>query len=318
MRRRALLLAPLTGLAACAGEPVMDTAPRAAGFATPWRTVMGGFLAPALPTAAMPGAMPRPGSDAFVHLQSPGAIALRGQELLVADLASGRLWRADLGFNTLTPLAGATASPLTALMFGTDLSAWVLDAASRQVLRFGRDGRLLQTWRTGAAAVSPTAIALADGGATLLVADPGLAQWAELRSGGALAQSVLPRRPDGARLLGVDALAVAGEQVVVLDRAAAAVHRVARDGRVLESLPWPAGLQAGALAADRFGRIFLLDAGGRSIGLLQAGREARVLDAAALGAQQIGGLAIDERHLAVSDRLTGQVLIVTLAAESAP
>ena len=52
--------------------------------------------------------------------------------------------------------------------------------------------------------------------------------------------------------------------------------------------------------------------------MLQTGREARVLDAAALGAQQIGGLAIDERHLAVSDRLTGQVLIVTLAAESAP
>lgn len=318
MQRRALLLAPLAGLAGCAGEPVMDAAPRPAGFATPWRTVMGGFLAPTLPTAAMPGAMPRPGSGAFVRLQSPGAIALRGQELLVADLGSGRLWRADLGFNTLTPLAGTSASPLTALMFGADLSAWVLDAASRQVLRFARDGRLLQTWRTGTAAVSPAAIALADGGATLLVADPGLAQWAELRSGGALAQSVLPQHPGGARLLGVDALAVAGDEVVVLDRAAGAVHRVARDGRVLASLPWPAGVQAGALAADRFGRVFLLDAGGRHITVLQQGREARVLDAATLGAQQIGGLALDERHLAVSDRLTGQVLIVTLAAEAAP
>ncbi len=76
--------------------------------------------------------------------------------------------------------------------------------------------------------------------------------------------------------------------------------------------------QAGTLAADRFGRIFLLDVGGRSITVLQAGRAPRVLDAATLGAQQIGGLAVDERHLAVSDRLTGQVLIVTLAAEAAP
>jgi hypothetical protein len=236
----------------------------------------------------------------------------------VADLASGRLWRADIGFNTLTPLAGATATPLTALMFGADLSAWVLDPPRARCCASAATAGCCRPGAPALAALPPSAIALADGGATLLVADPALAQWAELRSGGALAQNVLPRRADGTRLVGVDALAVAGEQIAVLDRSAGAVHRVDRDGTLRDSLPWPAGTQAGALAADRFGRFFLLDVAGRSITVLQLGREPRMLTAAALGAQQIGGLAVDERHLALSDRLAGQVQIVTLAGEGAP
>jgi hypothetical protein len=43
-----------------------------------------------------------------------------------------------------------------------------------------------------------------------------------------------------------------------------------------------------------------------------------VFDAAALRVQQIGGIAVDERLLAVSDRLTGQVVIHVIGSGVRP
>lgn len=310
--RRRLVLAGLAGaVAGCASEP-SGNAPAASGppaFATPWRSVVGGFLAPPTPGFGLPA---RPVTGMFVKLMAPGAIALRGNDLLVADLGVGRLWRADIGLQTISGVAGAPVTPLTALAIGPDLAAWVLDAPARQVLRFARDGRLLQTFRAGAAATSPVAIALADGAATLLVADAGLAQWAELRSVGAVATTVLPARDGDRRVSGVDALAVGRTGVFVLDRAAGLVHQVARDGRVLASLGAGELKQPVALAVDRFDRAFVVDAQDNSIKVLRAGEPTVVLSAAQLGVQQIGGIAVDERVLAVADRLLGEVRLYTL------
>lgn len=318
LTRRASLVAlsALATLAACANAPSGEgPAPRSASGLGPGRSVVGGFLAPSLPTA---GVAPRPGSGMFVRLQSPTALALRGQELLVADAAAGRVWRADLAFNTLTPLAGAPVTLGCVLMLGAEGSAWVLDAPSRQVLRFGRDGRLLQTWRTGTTAPVPAALALADGGVTLLVADGALAQWTELRSGGALAQAVLPHHADGRRVQSVSALAMVGEQLYVLDAVAGAVHRVQRDGTVLETLGAGSLDQPGAMVADRRGGIWVADALGRHVSLLRAGQPLRVFKAAELGVQHIAALAADERSLAIADRLTGTVQLFALPAEAGP
>ena len=145
---------------------------------------------------------------------APTALALRGNDLLIVDSAAGRVWRADLGLNTLTPIAGAPATPATAVAIGPDLSAWVLDGLTRQVLRFARDGRLMQTWRGGSVSPSPVAMALADGGTTLLVADDSLRQWIEVRPAGAFATPM----PQDDSVRGVDGLAVGGDSVFVLDR----------------------------------------------------------------------------------------------------
>ncbi|OYU45419.1 MAG: hypothetical protein CFE44_07585 [Burkholderiales bacterium PBB4] len=125
------------------------------------RSLPGGFLAPPLPGTGLPA---RPGTGMFVKLVAPQAVALRGNELLVLDAAGGRLWRMDVVFNTLAGIAGAPARPDSAVAIGPDGSAWVLDTDSRQVLRFARDGRLLQSHRIGLSVATPVAMALADGG----------------------------------------------------------------------------------------------------------------------------------------------------------
>ena len=182
----------------------------------------------------------------------------------------------------------------------------MLDAPQRQVLRFALDGRLLQTWRTGP---SPEGLAVLDGGATLVLADPGFGRWTELRSGGAVALAVQPQRADGVPTAAIGALAAGRDHLFVLDAATGAVHRVQRDGRMLATLGSAPPGRALAMAVDRFDRVWVLDGAGRSVTRLAAGRPAVSLSAEDLGAQQLGGLAVDDRSLAVSDRLLGQVLL---------
>jgi hypothetical protein len=281
----------------------------------PWRTVLGGFEVQPGATARLPA---RPAIGAFVKLRAPTAVALRGDDLLIVDVGSARIWRADLALNTLSPIAGAPATPSTMVVLGPDLSAWVLDGVTRQVLRFARDGRLLQTYRIADAALSPVAIALADAGATLLVGDDSRRQWVEFRGVGMFSIAVRPRRTDGGGVTGVDALSTNGDTVYVLDRNAAAVHVVRRDGQILASLGEDELKQAVALAADRFGRIFVHDEQDRAIKLFSLGRPSQIFKAVQLQVLQIGGIAIDERLLAVADRLTGQVMLFVVQESQQP
>ncbi|CAD5372305.1 NHL repeat containing protein [Rubrivivax sp. A210] len=320
MRRRSFLAASV--LAGCASSPGGDR-PAAERKAEParlgrpqlWRTLQGGYLAPEPP---QPGALPRLPGGAYVRWTRPGAIALRGVELLVADLGSGRLWRADLASQSMSGIAGAPLGPGTALALGSDLSAWVLDPVSRAVLRFGRDGRLLQTHRAGNINTSPVALALADGGLTLLLADGLGAQWSEQRGAGSLLRLVAPEADGGRRITGVDGLAMAKNGLFVLDRSAGAVHRVTREGRVLRSLGMGDLRQPVALAVDRLERVYVHDAFDNAVLRLREDGPAWRWSAAELGVQQIAGIAVDAMMLAVSDAVGAQVVVHSFMHDREP
>jgi hypothetical protein len=107
----------------------------------------------------------------------------------------------------------------------------------------------------------------------------------------------------------VDGLAVNADTVYVLDRSAAIVHVVRRSGQVLARLGEGDLKQPTALAADRFGRVFVLDVQDRAVKRLSPRQPTQRFDATQLGVQQIGGIAVDEQFLAIADRLTGQIVI---------
>jgi hypothetical protein len=312
-RRHLLLAGGLLGLGGCAAVPEAPAA--TPGQPMPWRTLQGGFLAPTLPAV---GAPPRLASGMFVRWMSPGAVALRGMDLLVADMGTQRLWRTDLAGNAITGVAGAPVGLGVALALGPDLSAWVLDPASRQVLRFARDGRLLQSQRIGLDTPSPVALALADGGLTLLLADGPGAQWSEQRGPGGLLRHVEPERTPGRRISGVDGLALGRDSVFVLDRLASAVHRVSRQGEVLQTLGQGELMQPLALAVDRLDRVYVHEGQDGSIKRLSATGPMQRWTAAELGVQKIGGLAVDGLMLALTDALAGAVVLHSFLHEAAP
>jgi streptogramin lyase len=317
MHRRAAVLAALSlGACAAASDPSPQALAPAGGptLLTRWRVVGGGFLAPTL--VAPPGTPPRAGGM-YVKFIAPAALALRGPDLLVADVASARLWRVDAALNQLSGIAGAPVLPGVSVALGPDLSAWVLDSGARQVLRFARDGRLMQTWRAPLAASSPVGLALGDGGSTLLLADGLGAQWADLRGPTSTGVMVAPRTADeGRRITGVDAIAGLGDELLVLDRLAAAVHRVSRDGRVLATLGRGELAQPSVFAVDRAGRVFVIDAANSALVVLREGEPTRRFTAAELGLSRLAAIALDERTLALADSLSGQVALFLIAPEA--
>lgn len=336
-------------LAGCAAEG--PTATIAPGLPQPWRVLSGGRVAqpqPGIGLPTLPGLLPgAPGAQGagFIRFTSPGPVALRGQDMLVAELAGGRLWRLDLLTETLVAIPGAPVSPQVALALGPDLSAWLLDPRGRTLLRYARDGRLAQTLPLPLATPTPVALALVDAGATALVADGASAQWLEQR--GTVPRFVRTRRvavsspepsaspsagPSGATSAtspaaaptpaaalptvgSCDGLAVAGQGLLVLDRLHGLVHVCTRDGDCTASLARGELLQPVALVADRQGRPIVHDAQDQSLKRLAPGRPVQRWSAAALGLLRIGGIASDGELLAVSDPVAGRVVLLTLPSE---
>lgn len=269
--------------------------------------MQGGFLSAPAPVIGGPV---RPGTGAFVRFVQPAAIAVRDNELVVVDSGAGRVYRCDIALNALTPIAGAPATPLTRVALGADLSAFVLDTAARRVLRFARDGRLLQTFRTEFGPADPADFALARNGASLYVADRTLAQVSVINTAGATAIPLRVMRGDVP--VGGGAVAVGQYDLYLLDTMAGVVHRVDRDGAIRASFGQSQLTGAAAVAVDRYERVFVAEPAAGNVKVFENGVLTRTLAAAALGVQRVGAIAVDGDQLAVADAGTGQVAVFRL------
>lgn len=314
VNRRGLQIAGLLALTGCSAEPVHTALHREPGALQRVQAVQGGFVTPALPPPGLPAAG-RTGM--YVRWLAPVAVALRGGDLLVADGASGRLWRADVGGGYVTGLPLGPFAGGALVLLGPDLSAWVLDPGAGLVLRVGRDGRLRQSLRLPAALLTPVAMALADDGLTLRLADGLAARWLEQRSGGPF-RDVEPRRSDGGSIGSIDGFAPAASgHLYVLDRLSALVHRVEPGGKVVQTLGRGELMQPVAIASDRRGRVYVHEAQDGSLKRLDGPAPARRWTAQDLGVQRVGALAVDGRWLAVADPLGGQVVLFDITDEAA-
>lgn len=305
----AAAVAALNGCAAAIDAARPSAANRADAGLNPWRVVNGGFLAAPQPLSGAPA---QPGSGAYVRLVFPAAVALRDNELLIVDSGAGRVYRHDLALGTLVPIAGAPAAAETRVALGADLSAYVLDTGARRVLRFARDGRLLQTFRAESIAADPTDLALAPDGVTLYVADRTLAQVVVFRTAGAIALPLVPRVGE-ARVAGVRALAPGRRGIYLLDEHAGAVLLIASDGALLARFGQGQLTAPTALAVDRDERVYVAEARTGALKVFADGVLARTFDARELRLQSIGALASDGDALAIADPPAGAVALFRVA-----
>jgi len=312
LSRRAALAGATCSLAlhaaGCASPADLPAPAAADGALRAWRSLSGGFLGSAVPGIGGPAL---PGAGAFIRLVFPSALALRDNEMLIVDSGSARLYRADIALNTLIPIAGAPATPQTRVALGPDLSAFVLDPAARRVLRFARDGRLIQTFRADDSLAAPTGFALTRSGSAVVIADRTLAQIAIVGMAGGTVVPLRALRPDGAAAGGAAAIAAGQDDLYLLDQAAGRVHRVGLDGLIRASF----GAELAAptlLEVDRFERVYVAEPQVGRIRVFADDRLVRTWTAAELGVQRIGGIAVDGSQLAVSDVGTGRVSLFRL------
>jgi hypothetical protein len=295
-------------------NPVAEPPPRSSGNATlaQWRTITGGVLGGPSPQTGVPV---RPGVGAFVRLVAPGAVAARGNDVLIVDTGAGRIYRYDIALDALITLAGAPATPQTRIAIGPDLSAYVLDTTARQVLRFARDGRLLQTFRTDAA-LTPADFALGADNVSLQLIDRTSMQLALLTQVGASVLPLRPERPDGSLTGPPIAIAVGRAGTYLLDATNGVVDLVDRDGRVVRTFGKGELSLPVALAVDRFERVYVSEPAARSVKVFRDGALAQTLTAGALRVASIGGIGSGDGVLVVSDPENAQVALFMLGVEA--
>lgn len=291
----------------------LPAAPAGKATITPWRTVNGGFLgAP----SALTGVPVRPSVGAFVRLVAPHAVAVRGNDVLIVDSGAGRIYRYDIALNTLMPLPGAPATPQTRVALAPDLSAYVLDVTARQVLRFARDGRLLQTFRPDVA-FTPADFALGNDNVSLQLIDRTTRQLVLLTQVGASVLPLRPAREDGSVSEAAAAIAVGRAGTYLLDATAGVVDVVDRDGRVVQTFGKGELTLPNALAVDRFERVYVSEPAARSVRIFRGGALVQTLTPAELRVTSIGAVATADNLFAVSDPENGQVALHLLGTEAA-
>jgi hypothetical protein len=294
MRLAALLL--LLGVFGC------ESMPKEAGryFAlTPGPTIRGGLLGDA---AGRVGA-----AGPFTPLRGPVAVAAMGPDVYVADAGLGMLLRVDQVANRLTPIGPRGVQPGTRLAADVDGSLYVLEPAARRLQRFARDGRVLQSFPTDPTIASLRDLALDHPRGRIVAADALNRQLVAFRPLGTSSELLPLYGEPRYQVTSFDALAVAPDALYVLDGRCRCVARAAFDGRVLATFGHERLVKPEHIAADRYGRLFVADAGDRTIKAFRDGALEETIPYAGLGLLEATDLTYADGWLYVADAPGSQV-----------
>lgn len=302
-------------VAACAPAPPRpagaDSAPRSdARLLTPLAPLIGGRSADLDATG-----LPRPGSlGLFRNFQVPTAVAARGPDVYVVDSGRREILRYDRFQNSVTlPVASLRPTPDTRIRAGTDGSLYVLDTVARNVQRFSRSGQRLQVYGDSLNLPRPIDFVVDEARGRVVVADATYQQLVEFHPAGRVAYPTLGGGGERGPLGGIVGLSLVPGGIAVADAACGCLvdyspdsGRTTRYGRELGGRP-------GALAADRHGRLFVLDNQDRSIRVFRGQTAIARLGYPSLGLTAPAGVAVDDDTLYVADSAAARVAVFHIA-----
>lgn len=305
VRARVALVGCLALAGCAAGAP--GDAPRERPLLTPAQPLTGARLN--AQQAGMFGASPRGG--AYVAFQAPMAAVARNHVLYIADGRQRQIFRYDPTQLAMARFTDYNAAGLAGMAVAPDMSLYVADTATRQVLHFSWDGKLLRTFGQESALHRPAAVVVDDATGQLLVADSlynhvvifnslGRA-LTTLKSLEAHSIESMARGPDGLYL--VDRLT---RQVVVMDM----------DGRDRYVIGNGTLNDPRAIAVDRFNRVFVSDDFDNTIKVYE--HQELVATVGGFGGgpasfNRITYLSLDQNTLYVADSLNGRIQIFHVA-----
>lgn len=291
--------------AAQAADCTVNTQP----VLVPWTTLAGARIAARpSPLSALPRKLDFAG---YLPWLSPTMVAARGNIVYVVDDGRRQIFQYDLAQQTMTPFAAYSAGAVSGIAVAPDLSLYVADINARRVLHFSVDGRLLRTFGNDLEVARPVAVLFDEASGNILVADSlynhvvvfnslgrvlSVLQSSEGRSMEAMVQG-----PDGLYLL--DRL---GKQVVV----------IGQDGADRYTLGNGTLKNPGAIAVDRFNRVFVSDSFDNTIKIYAHGQ--LVASFGGTGANpaafnRITSLWLEQNMLYVADSLNARIQTFRLA-----
>ena len=277
-------------------------------------TLLGCETAPREPvrySSITPGPLIRGGllgvAGPFTPLRGPVAVAAMGPDVYVADAGLGMVLRVDQVANRLTPFGPRGVQPGTRLAADVDGSLYVLEPAVRRLQRFARDGRLLQTFPADPTIASMRDLALDHTRGRILAADALNRQLVAFRPLGTSSELLPLHGEPRYQISSFDALAVAADALYALDARCRCIARLAFDGQVLATFGHERLVKPERIAADRYGRLFVADAGDRSIKAFRDGMLEETIPNASLGLLEATDLIQADGWLYVADAPGSQV-----------
>lgn len=299
------LAGALLGVAAAA--PATDAA-RTGGadsraLLTPWTTLRGAFIAKP-PLALSVPANPLHLSG-YLSWLSPTAVTARGNYVYVLDSGRRQIFRYDLTQQNMTPFTDYAAGNVAAIALAPDLSLYVADRQTRQVLHFSIDGRLLRKFGNEFELERPVAVLHDQRSGNLWVADSLYKHVVVFNS---LGRVLTVLGSDQARSL--EAMAQGPDGLYLLDRLGRQVVVIGPDGADRYTLGHGTLKMPGVLAVDRYNRVWVSDDFDNTLKVYEQGQWVGSVGASGASPasfNQITGLWIDQNMLYVVDRLNARI-----------
>lgn len=278
----------------------------------------GARLAPRVDAVGVP--QPGPGAAPLQRFLRPDAVAVRANDLYLADLGLARVLRVSLATQAMHPLAGAPAAIGVRLRTGGDGSLYVLDPAQRHVLRFALDGKLAQTLAApGEMLGRPGALAIDERRGLVIVVDLSFNQLVMMPLlGGAAYALINDARHARPGLLDV---AAGADGYYALSSVCRCVTLFGTNGAPLSSFGSEDLTAPFALAIDQDERVYVVDGADNSIHIFAAGRQVGIVAGSTLGVAKIAAIDSDQGTLAIADALGARVVLartVAAPAQGAP
>ena len=282
-----------------------ESAPAQEKVLVPGQAITGGRLAARLDA----NGIPLPGAlQGFLTFVFPSALAARGPDLYIADSGTRKVYRFDATLQALSVVPGIVAMPWTRLQVGADQSLFALDAGSSTILHYTRGGQLLRTLNDPLATASLAEFVVDEAFGQIIASDQ---MNRRLRVISPLGGASRPLSPVGeSESMALGALARIGRTIYAVDRGCSCIAAMDdEEGRVRERIGQGLLTQPRALAADRYGRLFIADDFDHALKVFLRGALVASYEARMLHVIEISALAVDESILYIADGPGAQVAV---------
>ena len=273
------------------------------GLLVPWQTIAGGWLTSKLDLQGFP----IPGSpQGFASLIAPTALAVRGADLYIADSGSRKLYRVDTATQNMSLMPGIEVLPWTQMQVGFDHSLYVLDAKRQTILHFTRGMQPLPTLGDAGAGIVSLKSFVLDVPLGQIVASDSNSRRLVLFSPLGGPPLLLETSMNEFRAMG--ALATDGRIIYAVDSACFCIAAMDDTGRFSKRIGEGVLGQPRALAADRYGHVFVADDLDRTLKVFLRGKLYTSYKAQTLGLTEISALAVDEDVIYIADAMGSRVI----------
>ena len=257
---------------------------------------------------------------AEVRLRRPVAVAVRDQDIYIADADAERVYHYDpftRQLDLVVDLHGQIGGDPAALYVAADRSIWLTDTFGARVLHFSRKGKLVQVLENALNLARPVGVSVNDANGDVYVADGLMDQVLVFNREGKLWRSIAGRGTNPGELLNTTAMARDSDGIYLTARLGVRGQVLNEGGEPLHvfesgTLVFPTGV---AVDAER--RVYVSDSFDNTIKIYQDGKliARQGMTGVAPGRYKgLAGLCVSGPMLYVADSLNSRVQIMRIGA----